>query len=67
VGIMTERLNGKYSDPVETMHMWQDYTAGLSLAQVAAKYHYDVSSVHKRFKRRGLKMRAVGMRKREAA
>lgn len=60
-------MNGKYSDPAETSKMYTDYQAGLSLAQVAAKYHYDVSSVHKRFKRRGLKMRAVGMRKRQEA
>lgn len=52
---------------LETDFMYADYRAGMSLAQVAEKYHYHVTSVYKRFKVRGFKMRPVGMRKREAA
>ena len=47
----------------ETAKMWKDYVSGLSLEQIGAKYHYHPTSVWKRFKSQGLKLRPVGARK----
>lgn len=40
----------------ETVAMYRDYCAGMTCKQIAAKYHYDDSTVEKRFIRYGLKM-----------
>ena len=41
----------------ETLLMYADYVAGMTQEQIATKYHYDESTVYKRFERHGLKAR----------
>lgn len=52
------------SDAVQTMQMYADYLAGMSLADVGAKYYFKPESVWKRFRNLGLKMRPANKDKR---
>lgn len=51
----------------ETLEMYEYYKAGMSLAQIGAKYHYNPETIWKRFKVAGLKMRAQGARRGRAS
>ena len=46
----------------ETLTMYADYVAGMSLVDLSAKYYRDPTCIQKRFKRAGLVTRPVGAR-----
>lgn len=53
------------SDVGQTMEMYADYEAGMSLAEVGEKYFFKPESVWKRFKNLGLKLRPANKDKRK--
>lgn len=45
-------------EALKTDMMYADYRAGMSLAQVGAKWHYTANGVQGRFYKRGFKLRS---------
>lgn len=51
----------------ETMHMYREYKTGVTMPELAVKYHMSYSCVHRRFSEYGLARRRGGPRSKAAA